>query len=258
MKSTGRWTAMVMTLALAACAGPAGSPPTAPLSATAASSTRNVPKSMVIGSFNPARGGIESLKSPDVAGLNAAIASMFHPKFRYTGKLTPKFLHGVNVMVIGVAAAVSGEIKPLSAKEQSALLNFAKRGGTVVVFADNSDFQKADDSVLKPFGLASSGKLDGAQTATWVGSVSQNPLANGPAGSALQLDTYYPGWFSVLGSALDLADLPGSGAPAAAYLQRGALGAQSGAVVFLSDSSLMLDGTRTENDQIAILNAIAL
>lgn len=246
---------LVLT-ALSACAQIAG-PPGAPEAGgqNAPSTSRGT---LTIGSFNPARGGIESLKASDVAGLHAAIKKTFHPRFSYAGKLTAKFLGGVNVAMIGVASAVSTEIKPLSSKEQSALVAFAKHGGTVIIFADNSDFQSADDSVLAPFGLASSGKLDGDQTATWVGNVSQNPLASGAAGTARQLDTYYPGWLSSLGSALDLADLPGSGEPAAAYFPAGALGSRSGPVVFFADSSLMLDGTRTKDDQIAILNAIAL
>ncbi len=160
-------------------------------------------------------------------------------------------------MVIGVAYAITGPIKPLSSKEQAALLTFAKHGGAVIIFADNSDFQDADNSVLAAFGLSATGKLEGDQTATWV-NFSNNPIAKGPAGTSQQLDTYYPGWFNDLGSAQDIADLPGSGPAAAALLPAGALGAQSGPVVFFSDSSLMLDGTRTMNDQIAILNALAL
>jgi len=222
-----------------------------------ASNVREPAGSLVIGSFNPARGGIESLKSSEVAGLRAAIKHMFHPEFRYTAKVTKKFLGKVNVMVIGVAYSIAGEISPLSSKEQIALLSFAQHGGAVVVFADNSDFQAADNSVLAPFGLSATGKLDGNQTATLV-NFSNNPIAKGPAGSAQQLDTYYSGWFNGLGSAVDIADLPGSGQAAAALLPAGALGAQSGPVVFFSDSSLMLDGTRTKNDQIAILNALAL
>ena len=225
--------------------------------AQGAPSVREQAGRLVIGSFNPARGGIESLKSSEVAGLRAAINHMFHPEFRYTAKLTKKFLAKVNVMVIGVAYAISGSITPLSSKEQAALLTFAKHGGTVIIFADNSDFQDADNSVLAAFGLSATGKLEGDQTATWV-NFSNNPIAKGPAGTSQQLDTYYPGWFNGLGSAQDIADLPGSGPAAAALLPTGALGAQSGPVVFFSDSSLMLDGTRTMNDQIAILNALAL
>ena len=223
----------------------------------AAPSVREPTGTLVVGSFSSARGGIESLESSDVAGLRAAIKHMFHPKFRYTAKLTKKFLGPSNVMVIGVAHSISGAIVPLSSKEQAALLSFAKRGGAVVIFADNSDFQDADNSLLAPFGLSATGKLTGDQTATWV-DFSNNPVASGPAGTSQQLDTYYPGWFNGLGSAQDIADLPGSGPAAAALLPAGTLGAQSGPVVFFSDSSLMLDGTRTKNDQIAILNALAL
>ena len=247
---------ILAVLALGACASVATS---AGVPAIAGASTASAPLgALTIGSFNPARGGIESLKASDLAGLRAAIKKMFHPRFKYAGKLTAKFLGSVDVIVIGVAKTVSTEIKPLGSREQSALVGFARHGGTVIVFADNSDFQNADDSVLVPFGLSSTGKLDGDQTATWVGNVSQNPLASGPAGVSQQLDTYYPGWFSNLGSAQDLADLPVSGQPVAAYLAAGALGSGSGAVIFFADSSLMLDGTRSKNDETAILNALSL
>jgi len=246
-------------VSLAACGAPVPSPSAANAAASYAGRQSEPPKTLSIGSFDSTRGGAESLEASSVSGLNAAIVAMFHPKFHYTAKLTAPFLRKVNVMVIGVAATVSGgEIKPLSRAEQRALVAFVKNGGAVAIFADNKDFQKADNSLLKPFGLASTGKLNGSQIATWVGNVSQNPLATGPAGSAAELDTFYPGWFSKLGSATDLADLPGSGPPAAAYFPAGTLGAHSGAAVFFADSSLMLDGTRTTNDQIAILNALAL
>jgi len=253
------WTIALLTVFLSGCNASPGAPLDASGFSAPAPSHALIPKAITIGSFNSARGGVESLEAPQVAGLNAAIQSMFHPKFRYTGTLTPKFLKSIKVMVIGVAASVSGsEIKPLSSKEKAALLSFAKGGGAVIIFADNSDFQKADNSLLTPFGLGAGGKLGGAVTATWVGNVSQNPLAHGPAGDSQELDTFYPGWFKKLGAARDLADLPGSGEPAASYLQPGALGNKSGPLIFFSDSSLMLDGTRTQNDQTAILNAIAL
>lgn len=245
----------LLALMPAACVG-FGTPSTATDYGSAANA-RTGAKKLIIGSFNVSRGGIESLKASDVTGLRSAIVKMFHPQLRYAGKLSPKFMKRISVVILGVAKTISTGIRPLSKAEQTALFSFAKAGGTVIVFADNSDFQQADNSMLSPFGVAAAGKLNGYQTATWVDS-SQNPLANGPAGNAQQLDTDYPGWLSTLGSALDLADFPGSGQSAAAYLPSGTLGSSSGPVVFFSDSSLMLDGVRTANDQIAILNALSL
>src|SRR5579871_4723610 len=141
---------VLLASSLAACAGVPGPEAASGLRAV---SERGLPppKTLAIGSFNAARGGIESLGASEVMGLHAAIHKMFHAKFRYAAKLTPTFLRRINVVAIGVAFSISGEITPLSVKEQRALIKFAKGGGAVIIFADNSDFQKADDSLLQPF-----------------------------------------------------------------------------------------------------------
>ena len=63
---------------------------------------------------------------------------------------------------------------------------------------------------------------------------------------------------TMLGSSTDLANLTPNNEPALAYMPAKHLGSSSGPAIFFSDSSLMLDGTRTANDQTAILNALAL
>jgi hypothetical protein len=211
-----------------------------------------------IGSFNLSRGGIESLQASDETGLRSGIKHLFpHSTFHYAGKLTPTFLSTIQVVVIGVASVINQPITPLTKREQSALLKFIKNGHSAVIFTDNDlQFEAASTSILTPFGLHSTGVVTGDQPATF--NPGPDPIESGPAGTASQLDTQYPGWFDVLGASQALATLSANGEPALTYFPAGAISSGSGAVVFFSDSSLMLDGVRTTNDQIAILNALSL
>jgi hypothetical protein len=214
-------------------------------------------KGLTIGGFNMTRGGIESLQSEPA--LAAAITTAFpHSHFRYAAKLSKSLLAKVNVVIIGVAEASTTAITPLSAAEQKQLSAFVARGGTALIFTDNDlQFQTASQSLLTPFGLASTGVLDGNNTGSFL-TLSSDPIQTGPFGTATQLDTSWPGWFSALGSSTKLATLNANGQPTLAYLPAGALAAGSGAVVFFSDSTYLIDSARTANDQIAVLNALAL
>ena len=209
-----------------------------------------------IGSFNIKRGGLESLASSDESGLRMAIKHLFPGStFHYNGKLTSTFLSTVNVVVIGVADQISTPITPLTGSEQTALLRFVKSGHKAILFTDNDlEFQTSSNSMLAPFGLHCTGVITGSAAATFL---SANPIQSGPAGMAQQLDTFYPGWFDVLGKSTDLANLPNN-EPGLAYFPAKGFSAGSGPAIFFADSSLMIDGTRTANDQIAILNALAL
>jgi hypothetical protein len=246
----------------AACSGssslPTTSSPGPPLFEGSAVRGRALP-SLSVGGFDTSRGGIESLASSSESLLKKGIRMGFHHStFHFSGKLTVKLLNGVGVIILGVAAAGTTGITPLDTQEQTNLRNFVKRGGDVVIFADNDiQFQAASDSVLAPFGLSSTGVLSGNQAATFV-NPSNNPVENGPFGAVTQLDTSWPGWFSNLGASTELAQLAQNGMPACAYLPAGSLGPGSGTAVFFSDSGMMIDGIRTANDQTAILNALAL
>jgi hypothetical protein len=55
-----------------------------------------------------------------------------------------------------------------------------------------------------------------------------------------------------------LANLAGNAASEIAYLAADSLGTGSGAVVLFGDSSTLIDSLRTTNDQIALLNGLAL
>lgn len=229
-----------------------------PPAAAGAPQIRPMKKALSIGAFDRYRGGVDSLQSPRLAGLRSAIRNMYRARFSFMSRLTPASLHGLNVVLIGVAYRGDTEIRPLNSREQTLLVNFVVHGGEALLFADNATyFQDASTSLVGPFGVSSGGILSGYQTATWVDE-SRNPLANGPAGRPGELTTDAPGLLSHYAPAVDLADFAGSRPSAAVYFPAGDLGADSGAAVFFSDSTLLLDRVRTSGDTKAILNALAL
>jgi len=248
---------LALSFALAAC-GPKDA--AHPYSATEFGATAAAQKGspLVVGGFNEARGGAESLQDPAVAGLRAAISSGFKgSKFVFSGQLSAHFLARVNVVVLGVLASPTHGIAPLKHREQVALKKFVQSGGSAILFTDNDSFDKKapaqNASLLAPFGLEAAGTLSGPQTARFAGS--PNPVQTGPFGTAEQLDTVAPGWFTKLGNFTTLATFASNGEAALAYLP--AHGG-SGTVVCFSDASLMLDANRSGDDLTAILNALAL
>jgi hypothetical protein len=213
---------------------------------------------LVVGGFDASRGGIDSLQDSGERKLEKIIKKDFSAvTFKFANSLTTKFLKKVDVFVMGVAFASTTEITPLTAGEQSALLAFVEKGGTLIAFTDNDlQFGTASNSVLTPFGMSATGVLDDNQTASFLNI--SNPIQSGPFGTATQIDMSWPGWFASLGTSTELAELQGNNEPALAYFPAATISQTSGAAIFFSDTSPMNDSFRTKNDQIAILNAIAL
>lgn len=215
----------------------------------------------VVGGFNAARGGFESLAPGEDSVLAADITTAFPgTTFDFTNTLTSSFLTGVNVAILGVATSDVSAITPLTASEQTALLNFVLGGGTALIFADNSEFDPnapaANASLLSPFGVSVTGTLTGIVNA---------PILNptGPLTSPFavtQFATNFPGYFSNTGGGTVLADLNGNPAePAIVRFAPGQLGPGSGAVVFFSDSDAMVAGdSLTSTNLNLILNAFAM
>jgi|SRR5579871_448334 len=215
----------------------------------------------VVGGFTAARGGFESLAPGEDSALAADITTAFPgTTFDFTDTLTSSFLTGVNVGIFGVATSDGSAITPLTASEQTALLNFVLGGGTALIFADNSLFNAsapaANASLLSPFGVSVTGTLIGTVNA---------PILN-PTGAltgpfpVTQFATNFPGYFNNTGGGTVLADLNGNPAePAIVRFAPGQLGPGSGAVVFFSDSDAMVAGdSLTTTNLNLILNAFAM
>jgi hypothetical protein len=211
---------------------------------------------LLVGGFDKTRGGIESLQNNPK--LKHDIEKGFPgTTFRFTKQLSNRFFGGLDVVVLGVSFGGTTPITSLTANEQTALLAFVQGGGTAIVLTDNNlQFSAASNSMLAPFGMHANGVLDNAQTANFLDVT--DPIKKGPFGNAAQLDYSWPGWFDTLGGSTELADLAGNNMPALAYFPAGTISTSSGAAVFFSDSSSLLDTLLTRNDRIATLNAIAL
>jgi hypothetical protein len=121
-------------------------------------------------------------------------------------------------------------ITPLSAAEQTALLNFVLGGGTALIFADNSAFDPnapaANASLLAPFGVTVTGTLNGLSNAPILNL--SGPLT-GPFSPVTTFAANYPGYFNGTGLGSVLADLNGDTTkPAVERFAPGTLGAGSG------------------------------
>jgi hypothetical protein len=215
----------------------------------------------VVGGFDAASGGFESLAPGEDSALAADISAAFPgTTFDFTNTLTSSFFSGVNVAIFGVATSDGSAITPLTASEQTALLNFVLGGGTALIFADNSEFNAnapaANASLLSPFGVSVTGTLTGVVNAPILNST--GPLTSPYAVS--QFATNYPGYFSNTGGGTVLADLNDNPAePAIVRFAPGQLGTGSGAVVFFSDSDAMVAGdSLTSTNLNLILNAFAM
>jgi hypothetical protein len=211
---------------------------------------------VVVGGFDAARGGFESLAPGEDSTLANDISSAYPgTTFNFTSTLTPTFLSGVQVVILGVATTDTSAVTPLSTSEQSALLNFVLGGGTALIFADNSTFASnaptTNASFLSPFGVTITGTLNGGQTAPII-----NPT--GPLTSPYPVSAFYgnyTGYFSNIGQGEVLANF-GAGEPSIDYFAPRVLGPHSGAVVLFADSDAMVAGDAlTSTNLNLILNA---
>jgi len=201
----------------------------------------------VVGSFNEARGGFDSLDDPGQAAQKGLILAL-HPEvtFSSTSTLTSAYLSTVNTMIIGDGFDVSHTIAALSASEQSALFQFVSGGGNLVVFTENSNYDLANGaatraSLIGPFGLATTGWIVN-DTANIVAPPT-HPIALGPGGPLTHFDLHNTGWLTSLGPyahtiAIETATLM----PVMAAIERGAISPTSGRAVFLTDSSVFDPG----------------
>jgi hypothetical protein len=216
----------------------------------------------VVGGFDASRGGFESLAPGEDSALATDIANAYPgTTFQFTPTLTPSFLSGVNVVILGVAYTDHIAINPLSTAEQTALSNFVLGGGTALIFNDNSNFDLpfsvlANTSLTAPFGVTVTGSLSGPLTAPII---NPNGPLTGPFKPVTAFQTNFPGYYSNIGKGQVLADIDNDPSlPAIDYLAPGVLGPTSGAVVLFSDSDAMVAGdSLTATNLDLILNAFS-
>ncbi len=192
----------------------------------------------VLGGWDLTRGGPYSLSDGSyTTTVRTALTSIF-PGTTITGSstLTPAYLSTLDLLVITAAYTDSQPVTPLSAAEQTALVNFVQAGGRALLLGERNDLGPLfNASMMNPFGLNISGATFADPNATIVQTA---PFTAGPFGTVSTITTTNPGWFDNVGSAITVATLDSNSAPVLAYFPENALGAGSGRVVFSADSDI--------------------
>ncbi len=154
--------------------------------------------------------------------------------------LTPAFLSGIDVLAIASDKTPYGGITPLSASEQSALVDYVLNGGSALLIAEGiPNFAAAAQSMISPFGLTMAD--DGLSGYTAALPVDPNhPIFSGPFGVQNYVEFLAGVVFPDLGPyATALANLPQTGQTAVAIIERHAMGPHSGAVVIVGDANFL-------------------
>jgi hypothetical protein len=197
---------------------------------------------VVVGVFDASRAGEANLATGSFATqVRASTLSHFSgTTFATTPTLTSAFLSGVNVAIIA-SPKTSGGITPLSASEQTALLNFVKGGGTALLLADTYSSVSSSQSIVAPFGMT---VVDDGLEGLQMGTIQNpsHPIFNGPFGVQSQIGVLGAGVFTNLGPyAASLAKMNSLNLPIVAAIERNAINAGSGRVLIYSDASLFAD-----------------
>jgi hypothetical protein len=202
---------------------------------------------LVFGGFDLGRGGVMSLTDGSFTiQLRSELSAEFSGvSLAATSTLTDSFLTGLDVLFISSAKGNTSVTTPLTAAEQTALLNYVLAGGQAIIVVDNNTFggpttDSVNESFLEPFGLDSTGTLTGTRDGTITNP--SHAVTNGPFGSVSAFRFLFPGWFDNLGPNADpLGTIDANGEVGLAVIDRGALSPTSGQVVFFSDTGPFID-----------------
>ncbi len=211
--------------------------------------------SLRIGSFDGSRGGIFSLSDgASAAAMRTAIQSNFSgATISGTSTLTASFLANIDVLWLNSVSSNTTATTALTSAEQTALLNFVKAGGGVLIFGENGFFD--DESLLDPFGATSTGSLTAEQTGTIINT--SHPVTNGSFGTVRTIGGNYPGNLTTLGSATSLGTWNSGGQSSMAVIDPGVLSVGSGRVVLFSDVNFYSDQLAAADNSKLMLNALA-
>jgi len=213
---------------------------------------------IIVGGFDVSRSGDFSFTGGSrYSSFRGDISSNYSGvTFAGTSTLNSNYLNSIDVLVLNSVSGISSAISPLSASEQVNLLSFVKNGGGLLAFTDNSSFEAANESILDPFGLDSTGAIAGTTGINIVGPA-DHPVLDGPFGQVTYMTSVYPGWFDTIGGSLTLGSFPSGNAIQA--FEKGSLGVDSGRVVLFSDVSIAIDGSfgayYQANNSVGVLNS---
>ncbi|MCP4362377.1 MAG: hypothetical protein GY796_30600 [Chloroflexi bacterium] len=222
-------------------------------------SAGNAP-SIIISGFDVTRGEYASI--PDglaFAEARQAVATTY-PAATFTSVpiLTQSALTNTDILILSSVADGFNPISPLTAAEQTALADFVTNGGCAILMPDNSDFVPANESLIDPFGMDTTGLIWG-----WINSAVTNPAASaitdGPFGTISTFTQGWPGSITNVGPYGTSLAVNGSG-DSLVVIERNAIASGSGRVVVYSDVTTFIDtadGGDFINNQALFLNSIA-
>ncbi len=218
----------------------------------------------VVGGWNASRGANYALIDGASTDLLRADILDLGVTLIGTDELTDAYFESIDAFVLIVITSGGTAITPLTPSEQAALVDFVNGGGVLLAFMDNNTFagQAGNDaiaSVLDPFGLSTTGTINGPPTPATVIDPASTPVTDGPCGLVETYSTYFPGWFDEVGAAETLAQTP-AGLPALAWFAPGALGVGSGAAIFFNDASMVGDPfyEEDESNKAVIINSLLI
>ena len=188
--------------------------------------------------FDLSRGGSYNLEAQ--SGVRTAISDALpNARFTYTGSLSTDVLAEATGVVIMSPFSDVAPITALSTAEKTALSDFVKAGGFAVILSDNNSseaWSTTNNSFVSPFGIETTGSFN---TAASIIDPTGNPISNGPFGLVTSLTGIASGAFTTKPEAFKpLAQLSGGQQIVAGYFEQNALGAGSGAVLFVGDANV--------------------
>lgn len=209
-----------------------------------ASSCSHAQAALIVGAFDASRAGDANVITGIFSEDSIAALSANFPGTDYTSapELTPKFLAGIDILVLTPASSQTTAITPLSVSEQSALLDFVKAGGSALLIGDGVyPFITVTQSFMAPLGVTFGD--DFLTGPLYVESVAAlHPVMNGPFGEVPAAIVYGSGQFTNLGPyATPLAEIAANQTPVFAAIERQALGPTSGRIVLIGDTTPFID-----------------
>ena len=212
------------------------------------SAARPAQAGFVLGTFDETRASTANVLGPLATDAIASLNANFPGNTFVTGPtLTAEFLAGVDVLLITSVDTTPDEtptlgITPLSGGEQTALFDFVQAGGRAFLLVDGfAPYLAAGQSMLDPFGMTIvDDGLTGLLNVT--PTTNTHPVINGPFGETTSISMVGAGLFTDLGPfATSLATMDATGLPVLAAIENDALGAGSGRVVLMTDTTAFIN-----------------
>ncbi len=200
------------------------------------------PDRITIGTLDFSRAGEANIFDGNLTEEMRASLQANFPGVRIepTPAITAGFLASMDMLIVTNAAGDRDD-NWLTVTEQEAVGNFIENGGAAMVFAEPY-FGLSAQNVVDPFRVTFALELIQDVNLFRFVNPPNNPVANGPFGTAITAYSSYYGWFSDLGPyAALLATNDSNDMPSAAFIPENAMAPGSGRVLIFADATIVSD-----------------